>query len=119
MAAPDAAPEPAPEPPTSAARPRSGRSSATETLGERVRQLRLALGASQETIAELAGVHWTLIGQVERGQRNLTLHNLIRLAAALDTDPGVLVAGITPDDLPEERKRESKADAIRRERESR
>src|SRR5690606_25056483 len=117
MAAPDAAPEPVPEHSKSSAR--TGKSSATETLGERVRQLRLAIGASQETIAELAGVHWTLIGQVERGQRNLTLHNLIRLAAALDTDPGVLVAGITPDDLPDVPKRESKADAIRRERESR
>lgn len=116
MPAPDAAPK---RPKPAAASARTGKSTAAETLGERVRHLRLALGASQETIAELAGVHWTLIGQVERGQRNLTLHNLIRLAAALDADPGVLVAGITPDDLPTEPKRESKADAIRRERESR
>lgn len=119
MPAPEAAPAQVPDKQNSSSTPDGAESTAAQTLGKRVRQLRLAIGASQETLAELAGVHWTLISQVERGQRNLTLHNLIRLAAALDTDPGVLVAGITPDDLPPEPRRESKAEAIRREREGR
>lgn len=39
-------------------------------------------------------MHWTFIGQVERGQRNISLHNILRVAEALDVDPGVLVEGL-------------------------
>jgi transcriptional regulator with XRE-family HTH domain len=41
---------------------------------------------SQEGLADLVGLHWTFVGQVERGRRNLTLHNILKLAAALDID---------------------------------
>lgn len=85
-------------------------------VGERVRALRLELGVSQETLAELAGLHWTFIGQIERGLRNLTLHNLVRLSEALGVDPGELVAGLVVADLPETEVPESAADRIRRER---
>jgi transcriptional regulator with XRE-family HTH domain len=70
-------------------------SSATAELGARVRVRRQELGQSQEALAHTAGLHWTFVGQVERGQRNLSLHNLLKLAAALDIDPGELVAGLT------------------------
>jgi transcriptional regulator with XRE-family HTH domain len=56
------------------------------------------LGLSQEALAEQAGVHWTFLGQVERGQRNLSLHNLLKLAAGLGVDPGELVRGLRPPD---------------------
>ena len=69
-------------------------SPATETFGERVRAHRQALGKSQERLAADSGLHWTFIGQVERGQRNLTLHNILKIAEALKIDPGVLVSGL-------------------------
>lgn len=65
-------------------------------LGERIRERRNALCISQETLAERSGQHWTFVGQVERGQRNLSLHNLLKLAAGLDLDAGELVRGLQP-----------------------
>ncbi|HEY1834423.1 MAG TPA: helix-turn-helix transcriptional regulator [Solirubrobacteraceae bacterium] len=66
-------------------------SDATRVLGERVRARRQALGLSQEAMADRIGVHWTFLGQVERGQRNLNLHNLVKIAHGLGLDPGELV----------------------------
>ena len=63
-------------------------------FGRRVRQRRTELGLSQEKLAERAGLHWTFVGQIERGRRNLTLHNIAKLARALDVDCGVLMAGL-------------------------
>ena len=70
-------------------------SSATAKLGARVRERRHALGLSQEAVAHQSGLHWTFVGQVERGRRNLSLHNLLKLAAGLDVDPGDLIRGLT------------------------
>lgn len=50
---------------------------------------------SQIALAELAGVHFTYVSSVERGERNISLENILRLAAALQTDPGELVTGLT------------------------
>lgn len=69
-------------------------SNATRTLGERVKARRNALGISQETLADRSGLHWTFVGQVERGKRNLNLHNLLKLAAGLEIDAGDLLRGI-------------------------
>lgn len=69
-------------------------SSATAEFGARVRQGRTGLGLSQEALADRCELHWTYIGQVERGQRNISLHNIIRIAEALEVDPGVLVHGL-------------------------
>jgi transcriptional regulator with XRE-family HTH domain len=71
-------------------------SPATAEFGRRVRARREELGLSQEKLADAAGLHWTFVGQVERGQRNLTLHNILKLAAALETDSGQLVSKIAP-----------------------
>lgn len=73
-------------------------SDAAQTLGERIKQRRTRLGLSQEALAARAGLHWTFVGQVERGRRNISLHNLLKLAAALDLDPAKLVQGLTPPD---------------------
>ncbi len=51
-------------------------------FGKRVRELRMGLGLSQE---ELAGLHRNYIGGVERGERNIGLLNVDRLAAALNS----------------------------------
>jgi transcriptional regulator with XRE-family HTH domain len=71
-------------------------SEATGILGERVRAHRQALGLSQEALAHESEVHWTFLGQVERGQRNLNLHNLLKLATGLGIDPAELVKGLKP-----------------------
>ncbi len=71
-------------------------STATAAFGARVRQARNQLGESQERLAERSGIHWSFIGQVERGQRNVSLHNILKLAAALNIDPATLVQGLQP-----------------------
>jgi transcriptional regulator with XRE-family HTH domain len=73
-------------------------SDALAVFGDRVRARRHELDLSQEALADLAGLHWTFVGQVERGRRNLSLHNLLKLAEALKIDPGKLVEGLTPPD---------------------
>ena len=66
-------------------------------LGRSLRVYREARGWSQEAFADVLGVHRTYMGGVERGERNLTLKSLERLAAALDVDPLTLLA---PPDAP-------------------
>jgi transcriptional regulator with XRE-family HTH domain len=92
------------------------KSDAARIFGERVREHRLRLGISQETLAQLSDVHWTFVGQVERGTRNLSLHNIIKLAGGLDVDPAVLIAGIGPSSVPVETRVPSAAERIRSER---
>lgn len=72
-------------------------SSATAEFGARVRARRKELGLSQEALADTCELHWTYIGQVERGQRNLSLHNIIRIAEALGINPGDLVSQLSLD----------------------
>ncbi len=60
-------------------------------FGQAVRRLRLAKGISQEKLAELAEIHRTYIGDVERGTRNIALVNMTRIAKALGVSLGRLV----------------------------
>jgi transcriptional regulator with XRE-family HTH domain len=52
-------------------------------FGLAVRQAREQKGVSQDVLAELAGLHRTYIGSVERGERNLSLKNISAVASAL------------------------------------
>jgi transcriptional regulator with XRE-family HTH domain len=54
-------------------------------LGTAVRKRRLALGLTQEELAERADLHWTYISGIERGVRNVSIVNLFHIAAALQT----------------------------------
>ncbi len=63
-------------------------------FGERVRMARQKKGVSQEAFADLAGFHRTYISAIERGRRNPSLVNLVRIAEALGLDASALVKGI-------------------------
>ncbi len=61
-------------------------------LGRVIRERRSALRHSQGSFAETVGLHKTYIGSIERGERNISLKNLIRISAALDMPPSSLIA---------------------------
>lgn len=63
-------------------------------FGKRLRARRNDLGWSIESLAERAGLHWTYVGSVERGERNVSLLNICRLAAAIGCSAGALVEGL-------------------------
>ena len=60
-------------------------------LGEAVRARRKSVGLSQEALADAAGIDRSHMGKIERGERNLTLLNLLKIAAALDGLPSDLL----------------------------
>lgn len=59
-------------------------------LGQRIRELRKARQFSQESFADEVGLDRTYMGGVERGERNLGVINLIRIAKALNVEVGEL-----------------------------
>lgn len=69
---------------------------AAGSFGERVRAERQRQGWSQENLAEACGLHWTYVSSVERGERNVSLLNILRLAQALEVNPAQLVDGLSP-----------------------
>ncbi|WP_454051405.1 helix-turn-helix domain-containing protein [Cellulomonas sp. Marseille-Q8402] len=60
-------------------------------VGRRVRRIRTERGISQEELAGAVGVHRTYLGGVERGERNLTLRSVERLADRLGVDVRTLL----------------------------
>lgn len=66
-------------------------------FGQRLRAVRKERGWTLRFLAAKAGVHWTYLGQVERGERNVSLLTILRLAKALGIDPGVLLKGLKAD----------------------
>ena len=63
-------------------------------FGGRVRELRKARGLSQEELAHRAGLHYTYVGGIERGERNPALVNIGRIAAALKVPLAELFSGL-------------------------
>lgn len=55
-------------------------------FGKKIKQLRDERGISQEKLGELAKVHRTYVGMIERGEKNITLTNIERFAKALKID---------------------------------
>lgn len=60
-------------------------------VGRQVRLLRIEKGLSQESLAHEADLDRSYIGGVERGERNVALDNIYRIAAALKVAPGALL----------------------------
>jgi transcriptional regulator with XRE-family HTH domain len=62
------------------------------SLGNVIRARRAKIGFSQESFADKVGLHRTYMGDIERGERNLSLNNLVRVADALDIRLSQLIA---------------------------
>ena len=63
-------------------------------FGNRVRELRLERKFSQEKLAELADLHRNYVGGIERGERNVSLLNIVKLAHGLKVRPAKLIEPI-------------------------
>lgn len=76
---------------------------ASAELGKRVRELRRGIdGATQERVAQLAGIDLTNYGDIERGYGNPTFETLLRIAAVLEAPASTLIEGLTRADLPDD-----------------
>jgi len=60
-------------------------------LGLTIRESRHEMGLSQEELADRIGLHRTYIGGIERGERNVSLENILRIADSLKIRPSVLL----------------------------
>jgi transcriptional regulator with XRE-family HTH domain len=60
-------------------------------IGSVIREIRLASHLSQEALADAAGIDRSHMGKIERGERNISLLNLIRVSAALGLRPSSLL----------------------------
>ncbi len=63
-------------------------------FGKKIREVRVKKGLSQEALADIANVHRTYIGMVERAEKNITLLNIQKLSKALKIDIKELFDGI-------------------------
>jgi len=62
-----------------------------KVFGEKVKNRRIALGFSQQELADLSGLHRTYIGMLERGEKNISLVNIYKISNALNTPMKELV----------------------------
>lgn len=67
------------------------KSDINEEVGFNIRRIREKRGLSQEKLAALAGLHRAYIGQIERGEKNIGLKNLEKIAKALEVPVRFLV----------------------------
>lgn len=88
-------------------------SPAARIFGERIRSARIELGLSQEAVAELAQMHVTNFGKIERGTANPSFLTVLRIASVLGQDLASLTDGITAEHLPDELGVLTAADFIR------
>lgn len=61
-------------------------------LGEAIRARRKTVGLSQEALADAALIDRAHMGKIERGERNVTILNFLKIASALDIDSSALLA---------------------------
>jgi transcriptional regulator with XRE-family HTH domain len=63
-------------------------------VGANIRRLRKDRGATQEDLADDAGLDAGYLGKIERGLENPSLKKLVGIAAALDVNPGVFFSRV-------------------------
>jgi transcriptional regulator with XRE-family HTH domain len=68
-------------------------------LGRHVHELRMAKKWSQEVFADVSGLHRTYIGQIERGEKNLSFGNLVKISTVLGVTPSELLSVLDGDAL--------------------
>ena len=73
---------------------RAGHADPRMTFGRQVAELRRRAGLSQEALAFESGLARSYLGGVERGQRNISLINICRLAKALEVRPSRLLESV-------------------------
>lgn len=66
-------------------------------LGKRVHELRVAKKWSQEEFAHVSGLHRTYIGQIERGEKNISFGNLVKISGALGVTAAELLSALETD----------------------
>lgn len=64
-------------------------------LGERIREKRLSVGLSQDALAFACGIDRSYMGRVERGEVNITIEKLYRIASQLKCQPHSLLPRLT------------------------
>jgi transcriptional regulator with XRE-family HTH domain len=82
-------------------------------LGKRVHELRVAKKWSQEEFAHVSGLHRTYIGQIERGEKNISFGNLLKVSGVLGVTMSEMLLGLEdgtwPDREPASKASESKS----------
>lgn len=63
----------------------------TKIIGKKIRELRKKKKLTQEDLGEASGLDYTSIGAAERGERNLSVRSLLRVAEALEADAGYFI----------------------------
>jgi transcriptional regulator with XRE-family HTH domain len=63
-------------------------------IGGAIRLFRNQAGLTQEQLAEKVGLHWKYIGEVERGEKIISIEALLRIAKAVKTPPGDFFRGL-------------------------
>lgn len=81
-------------------------------IGERIRTYRKATGMSQNDLAQKVGMHYAYIGQVERGEKNMTIKTLCKISEALGVLPERLISGVGGTAEEENEKAESLSEEI-------
>ena len=76
------------------------KSKARQIFAVNLRKERLKKKLSQEALADLAGLHRTYVGAVERGERNISIDNMERLALALGCELTELLKDLLDDEIP-------------------
>ena len=68
-----------------------------QEFGERVRRSRQKRSMTQQALGDSCGIDRTYVGSLERGERNVALINIVRIAAVLGEDPATFISGLRPD----------------------
>lgn len=76
------------------------KSNIRQIFAKNLKSERLAKNLSQEELADLAGLHRTYVSSVERGERNISIDNIAKLAQALGISISVLIGNVPDETTP-------------------